>query len=164
MPESRPCTQAVCRRPIPASEAYCRYCGERQPAPTPAAAAPAPPPAAPVAAPVTARPAIPAPAATPGPVPGRLRFLNGPREGECVSLGPRPLTVGRTEDNDIVLPAPNVSRLHVKIGYSQGQPLLQDQKSTNGTWVNDAAVTLYRLQPGDQIRIGDFLIGVEAGG
>ncbi len=75
-------------------------------------------------------------------------------------------TIGRSADNDWVLPDPlrYVSAHHARVLFRDGQFYLQDV-STNGVYVNDDMEPLakrgssgYRLANGDVLRIGDYHI------
>src|ERR1700739_3057803 len=75
-------------------------------------------------------------------------------------------TIGRSADNDWVLPDPQryVSAHHARILYHDGEYLLEDL-STNGVYVNDderplAKLGPYRLQNGDLLRMGDYQLVV----
>jgi DNA-binding response OmpR family regulator len=64
------------------------------------------------------------------------------------------MIIGREEGCDIVLPARQVSRNHARIRRSDGQHILQDLGSKNGTFVNGQELTEpYTLQDGDEIQI-----------
>ena len=54
----------------------------------------------------------------------------------------------------IVLHDPNVSRRHAEIVYDNGEWVIHDLKSTNGTLVNDIDVEACSLRDGDVITIG----------
>ncbi len=75
-------------------------------------------------------------------------------------------TIGRSADNDWVLPDPlrYVSAHHARVLFRDGQFYLQDV-STNGVFVNDDMEPLakrgssgYRLTNGDVLRMGDYHI------
>src|SRR4029077_9568792 len=83
-------------------------------------------------------------------------------------------TIGRSADNDWVLPDPlrYVSAHHARVQFREGHFYLQDV-STNGVYVNDDMEPLakrgsggYRLADGDVLRMGDYhiLAAVEAHG
>src|ERR1700761_7767548 len=72
-------------------------------------------------------------------------------------------TIGRSADNDWVLPAPlrYVSAHHARVQFRNGRFYLQDV-STNGSFVNDEPEPLsrrapdgYALRNGDVVRIGE---------
>jgi serine/threonine protein kinase len=62
--------------------------------------------------------------------------------------------VGRDRTCSIVLSHPAVSRKHARITASGTQLLLEDLKSANGTYVNNARVERVQLKPGDVVRFG----------
>jgi serine/threonine protein kinase len=67
------------------------------------------------------------------------------------------VTIGRSADNDIVLPVSQVSRQHASIQCSREGCRIVDGGSTNGTFVNGfrlLAENPWPLQPGDQLAIG----------
>jgi Ca-activated chloride channel homolog len=65
------------------------------------------------------------------------------------------IRIGRAPQNEIVLQAKNVSRFHCQIKRSDGQLIIEDLGSTNGTFVNDEAVKQPRtLSVGDVVRVG----------
>ena len=63
-------------------------------------------------------------------------------------------TIGRLKECDVVLSDPGASRKHAEIRRSNGDYVLADLGSTNGTMVNERTVTEHRLQEGDRITIG----------
>lgn len=66
-------------------------------------------------------------------------------------------TVGRSSQNDICLPDPGISRVHVTI-LKQGDQYLVTDKSTNGTFVNEARISTQVLKLNDIIQMGDWTI------
>ncbi|MEM1418438.1 MAG: GGDEF domain-containing protein [Myxococcota bacterium] len=72
-------------------------------------------------------------------------------------LGPDPTTLGRGSENTIVLENDSVSRRHCKIEKRGRSYFVQDQSSTNGTYVNDVMITDYQLARGDQVKVGDTI-------
>jgi len=62
--------------------------------------------------------------------------------------------VGRDRTCSIVLAHPAVSRRHAKITLSGPAPVLEDLKSANGTYVNNARVERANLKAGDVVRFG----------
>lgn len=64
------------------------------------------------------------------------------------------ITIGRSPDCDIVLDDRQVSRHHALIRWENGQYIVQDLGSKNGTHVNGRELTgPYVLQDGDEIQI-----------
>ncbi len=66
-------------------------------------------------------------------------------------------TVGRSSQNDICLPDPGISRVHLTI-LKQGDQYLVTDKSTNGTFVNEERVSTQVLKRNDVIQMGDWTI------
>jgi pSer/pThr/pTyr-binding forkhead associated (FHA) protein len=70
----------------------------------------------------------------------------------------RSITIGRQEDNTIVLDNPRVSGYHARIDKTGSDYVLTDLQSTNGTFVNNVNVVSRKLLHGDRIRIGEHLL------
>jgi hypothetical protein len=73
--------------------------------------------------------------------------------GAAHRLGLR-TSVGRTPDNQIVVPIREVSRRHAEIVCTENGYVVKDLGSPNGTFVNGEKVTEHRLQDGDRIALG----------
>ncbi len=66
------------------------------------------------------------------------------------------VTIGREDDNDIVLASPQVSRHHASIGRREnGDYVLFDHESTNAVWMENKKVHALRLAHGMTFRIFD---------
>lgn len=68
------------------------------------------------------------------------------------------LTVGRGQENVLVLDNDSVSRRHCRIEKRNSSWYVVDLDSTNGTYVNDELVKEYQLRRGDQVKIGDTIV------
>jgi putative peptide zinc metalloprotease protein len=69
----------------------------------------------------------------------------------------KPVTsLGRGDENDIVIRGPGVSRNHAEVSISGTGVILRDLGSTNGTHVNgvDVSGTRHLLRHWDEIRLG----------
>lgn len=89
----------------------------------------------------------------------RLRLQFGGRE---LLLDERrsSITIGRTEDNDVVVKDQLISRLHARIAISHNKLVVLTDQSTNGTVVQPAAGDLYFLRR-DTLRLnGRGMIGL----
>ncbi len=64
------------------------------------------------------------------------------------------VTIGRSQDNTIVLDDPYVSRYHAQLRLRFGVYTFFDIHSQAGSYINDVRVHEYRLQSGDVIRLG----------
>ncbi len=92
--------------------------------------------------------------------------LAGSNSGvKTISFGGKDqVTIGRDESNDVMLDTPNISRYHAQIEKVGQRYRIRDLRSSNGTYVNETAVTgEVWLQPNDTIRIGPhrFVMGAD---
>lgn len=72
--------------------------------------------------------------------------------------------VGREEECDLRIPAATVSREHCEIVVEAGEPpRVKDLASSNGTYVNGAAIEDVELKPGDVLSIGpaNFVVRID---
>jgi pSer/pThr/pTyr-binding forkhead associated (FHA) protein len=84
------------------------------------------------------------------------RAMNQP----SVRLGHGATTVGRDTAAGLVLDDESVSRIHARFDAGDGQLMVSDLKSRNGTYMNDEPVLRARLQPDDEVRFGDVAFRV----
>jgi pSer/pThr/pTyr-binding forkhead associated (FHA) protein len=68
------------------------------------------------------------------------------------------VTIGRNEDNIIIIDNLAVSSYHAKIDKVGPDYIVTDLQSTNGTFVNDEKVVSQKLSHGDNIIIGKHVI------
>lgn len=80
--------------------------------------------------------------------------LEGIDKGRVFRDLPTPVTIGREEGNVVRLNDERVSRYHAKVQFDNGEIILTDLESTNGTRVNNTVVQIRRLRPGDKISLG----------
>jgi pSer/pThr/pTyr-binding forkhead associated (FHA) protein len=77
------------------------------------------------------------------------------QDGSHIDLGLQGVTIGRDGTNDVVLELDmQVSRCHATIRLQDGQWVLVDLGSMNGTYVNNRPVKEHPLRNGDQLRFG----------
>jgi pSer/pThr/pTyr-binding forkhead associated (FHA) protein len=84
--------------------------------------------------------------------------IEGVDKGRVYRDVPIPVTIGREEGNALRLNDERVSRYHAKVQSEDGDIILTDLESTNGTRVNGSTVQIRRLRPGDQVSIGRTLL------
>jgi adenylate cyclase len=66
------------------------------------------------------------------------------------------VSLGRGEDNDVVIPHASVSRAHARLMRRNGVFELTDLNSTNGTYLNEQPVHgSVSVGSGHQVRFGD---------
>jgi len=71
------------------------------------------------------------------------------------------ITIGRRDDNDVMIDDPSVSGHHAKIDSLGDRFVLIDLKSKNGTFVNDQLIDSHWLKDGDIIAIGEYSLILE---
>ena len=94
----------------------------------------------------------------------RLTVIAGPHNGAAVGtqffLGGVPdLHVGKNPDCHVVLPGQLVSRIHAKllrVDFGPSKWYLENNKSTNGVYVNGAPADAHEMKDGDVVRIGEY--------
>jgi pSer/pThr/pTyr-binding forkhead associated (FHA) protein len=87
-----------------------------------------------------------------------FQVLEGIDKGRIFRELPTPVTIGREEGNALRLNDERVSRYHAKVQHDNGEIILTDLESTNGTRVNGNVVQIRRLRPGDIVGIGRSLL------
>jgi pSer/pThr/pTyr-binding forkhead associated (FHA) protein len=73
-------------------------------------------------------------------------------------------TVGRADNNDLVLTSGGVSRRHARLYVEEGKVFVEDTGSANGTWVDGQKLRgPHALGPQTKLVIGDYEISVKGG-
>ena len=96
-------------------------------------------------------------------MPRPLRLLPLAPGIPAVTLTSAPVSVGRLEDNDLVLPDSEVSRHHARLEPDGKHWRAVDLNSTNGTWVNGVRKTAATISAGDEVAFGDVRYTVAPG-
>ncbi len=90
------------------------------------------------------------------------RAWNDPGTGEEFEwYGPTPVRLGRDPDNEIVLNAAAISRLHARIERDGGNLIVVDNGSSNGTFIGERRVAREALTAGALLTIGPFTLTVD---
>jgi hypothetical protein len=87
-----------------------------------------------------------------------FQVLEGIDKGRVYRELPTPVTIGREEGNVLRLNDERVSRFHAKVQYDNGEVILTDLESTNGTRVNSHVIQIRRLRVGDTVGVGRSLL------
>jgi pSer/pThr/pTyr-binding forkhead associated (FHA) protein len=74
------------------------------------------------------------------------------------ALGSGVTTIGRLPDNAVIIDNPAVSGHHARVLLEGHQVILEDLRSTNGTFVNGRPITRHVLQHGDEVLVGKHSI------
>jgi len=83
-----------------------------------------------------------------------LTVVTGQQPGRNYRLDGRVITIGRDDDNDIVLNDPSVSRHHAKVAYQNGQTVIEDLGSSNGIHIDGVRIGRQVLASDSNIKIG----------
>lgn len=92
----------------------------------------------------------------------RLRFQHEGRD-RIVTVGDRPIVIGRSPDCDLHLQHESISRQHARISREDGRWVLRDLGSKNGSRVNTFHVTEQALHDGDRLDLGTIRMYVQIG-
>ncbi len=86
-----------------------------------------------------------------------LEQTGGAGKGRTFELSREVMTIGRTEDNEIIMKSDSVSRCHAHLKKLPGGGWhIADNNSKNGVRINGKKVPEAQLQHGDSVGIGDF--------
>ena len=80
----------------------------------------------------------------------------GGRAGEHFLLENESTTVGRSPDCDVFLDDVTVSRRHAQVLRRDGQFVIEDKGSLNGTFLNRRRIESHRLVDGDELQVGKY--------
>ena len=80
----------------------------------------------------------------------------GGRAGETFRPEEERTTIGRSPDCDIFLDDVTVSRRHAVLVQRNGEFVIEDQGSLNGTFVNKKRIESGELEDGDELQIGKY--------
>jgi hypothetical protein len=85
----------------------------------------------------------------------RLVVTAGEKVGAEIALAGRQLTIGRSGDSDLVVDDEYTSTHHAKLVFINGDWLVQDLDSTNGTLLDGKKITTTQVVPmNTQVRVG----------
>jgi hypothetical protein len=91
----------------------------------------------------------------------QLRGHSGPVANRIIELIDPDITLGRDLSNDLVISDSEVSRLHARLSWRDDGYVVEDLRSTNGTWVNGRPVLRSsRLTTGDMVTLGKVSVFV----
>jgi chromosome segregation ATPase len=93
----------------------------------------------------------------------KLVLLSTGARGAVYPLLEPKVGLGRDDENAIQLEGDSISRHHAVLERVNGEYVLRDLHSCNGTFLNDQLVQEAPLKPGDRLRLGDIELGYEAG-
>ncbi|WP_084962679.1 FHA domain-containing protein FhaB/FipA [Thermoactinospora rubra] len=91
--------------------------------------------------------------------PRQLVVTGGPLQGTTITLSESPITIGRAADATLVVNDDYASSRHARLFPQDGQWIVEDLGSTNGTYLDRSKVTRPTPVPlGVPIRVGKTVI------
>lgn len=88
----------------------------------------------------------------------KLTVVAGPNRGTSFAVQDGENSIGRQAGNSVVLPSAKVSKRHCVLVVSQDDVFMQDQGSSNGTFVNGVLAKARRIKAGDRISVGEYVL------
>lgn len=88
----------------------------------------------------------------------KLRIINSRLSGKEFVLPGHPVTIGRSQENDFVIPDQSVSRQHVRVELNGGRCAVTDLGSHNGIVLGGKTLRKAVLNKGDRFELGDVAI------
>ncbi|MEY4361675.1 MAG: hypothetical protein RL391_981 [Actinomycetota bacterium] len=81
-------------------------------------------------------------------------------KGTRLELSAAPQVIGRSAEAALSIPDDTfLSSRHARVWLVNGQAMIEDLQSTNGTTVNDQPIaTVTSLRPGDRIKMGQLVV------
>jgi pSer/pThr/pTyr-binding forkhead associated (FHA) protein len=93
----------------------------------------------------------------------KLVVTAGDKTGTEIALSGRQLTLGRASDSDLIVDDEYASTHHAKLVFINGDWLVQDLDSTNGTFLDGQKVTTPMVVPmNTQVRVGQTTFELRA--
>jgi pSer/pThr/pTyr-binding forkhead associated (FHA) protein len=94
----------------------------------------------------------------------RLVGISGKYRGEELVLDRSPIRLGRSDENDLQIDHPSISRKHLRLHLDKGIWKVMDAESRNGVRVNGLSYAQIGLRHGDTLEVGHLRFGfVEPG-
>lgn len=92
----------------------------------------------------------------------KLMVVSGPNRGTTYAIREGRNSIGRQSDNIVVLPSSRVSKHHCSLTLEGDEILLQDDGSSNGTFVNGVLSRSRKVKAGDRISVGEYTLEIAA--
>jgi GGDEF domain-containing protein len=93
-----------------------------------------------------------------GPHSACVVVIHGEGLGKRIDVGERAIVVGRSQESDLHIPHPSVSRQHCSIWRDADGYRVRDLGATNRTRVNEDKVQESALMDGDHITVGETIL------
>ncbi len=93
----------------------------------------------------------------------KLVVTTSPLSGRTIEVSAEKTSVGRVEDNQVVLPDPSISSHHCELTSIGDEIFVKDLNSTNGTFINGDQIKEGTVKPGQTLRLGVVELRIESG-
>jgi PAS domain-containing protein len=90
----------------------------------------------------------------------KLTVVAGPNRGSSYAVQEGENFVGRQSGNAVVLPSSRVSKRHCVLVANNGELVVKDAGSANGTFVNGVKTGERKVGAGDRISVGEYVLEV----
>ena len=84
----------------------------------------------------------------------QLQGIDQSGKDVVVTLAETAVTLGRSVEADVQIEDEKVSRVHCEIRFWDGEYVVKDLKSRNGTFINDVRIDVGVLREGDTLKVG----------
>jgi pSer/pThr/pTyr-binding forkhead associated (FHA) protein len=88
----------------------------------------------------------------------KLMVIAGPNRGTSFEVENGETSIGRQSGNSVVLASSKVSKRHCVLVASNGELIVRDEGSSNGTFVNGVLSKERAINVGDRISVGEFVL------
>lgn len=88
----------------------------------------------------------------------KIEILNRGSVVETKEFGEGTYKIGRTDESDIALKSPQISKQHALLVIKGNRAAIVDLGSSNGIFINGIMIKKHRLEPNDEVAIADFKI------
>lgn len=89
-----------------------------------------------------------------------IRFLTGPLTGQSVLMQKDVYVIGRTPDCDLQINSDGISKNHCKLIVSNGEIIVEDLNSRNGTFVDGRKISKSSVKVGQKISLNKSMIEI----
>lgn len=93
----------------------------------------------------------------------KLVVTTSPLSGRTFEVIAEKMSVGRVEDNQVVLPDSSISSHHCELTAIGDDIFVKDLNSTNGTFINAEQIKEGTVKPGQTLRLGVVELRIETG-
>jgi pSer/pThr/pTyr-binding forkhead associated (FHA) protein len=91
----------------------------------------------------------------------RLLITNGVEQGRVLRLKSGVNRIGRSVGNHLQIPDPSVSSVHCEVVFAEGNVLVRDLHSTNGTFIDGEQVQESAIRTGQVLQLGNIELKLE---